>query len=97
MPMLESAVAMITSQQPSSEALPAKHRPEVMPTIGTSPLSWRSGRRSPEPKSPPSVSPGRPPPPSANSTSGSRPCSAMSISRSVLRWFWMPCVPAKTV
>ena len=39
MPMFESAVAMMTSQQPSSTALPAKQRPEVMPTSGTSPLS----------------------------------------------------------
>ena len=36
MPIDELAVAMITSQQPSSDALPAKQRPEVMPTIGTS-------------------------------------------------------------
>jgi hypothetical protein len=39
MPMFASAVAMITSQQPSSTALPAKQRPEAMPTSGTSPLS----------------------------------------------------------
>ena len=32
----ESPVAMITSQQPSSAALPAKQRPELMPTSGTS-------------------------------------------------------------
>ena len=37
-PMLESAVAMITSQQPSNAALPAKQKREVMPTIGTRPL-----------------------------------------------------------
>ena len=39
MPMLESAVAMITSQQPSSEALPAKQNREVTPTSGTRPDS----------------------------------------------------------
>ena len=39
MPMLESAVAMITSQQPRSAALPAKQKRDVMPTIGTRPLS----------------------------------------------------------
>ena len=66
---------MITSQQPSSAALPAKQRPEAIPTRGTSPLSransrnvgttrWKSSELS--------VSPGRPPPPSANSTTGSR-------------------------
>ena len=32
-----SRVAMTTSQQPSSAALPAKQRPELMPTSGTSP------------------------------------------------------------
>ncbi len=39
MPILESTVAMMTSQQPSSAALPAKQYPDVMPTSGTSPLS----------------------------------------------------------
>ena len=39
MPMFEPSVAMITSQQPSSAALPAKQRPDTMPTSGTSPLS----------------------------------------------------------
>ena len=36
-----SSVAMITSQQPSSAALPAKQRPELMPTSGTRPDSLR--------------------------------------------------------
>ncbi len=40
MPILELAVAMITSQHPSKEALPAKQRPEVMPIIGTRAESW---------------------------------------------------------
>ncbi|MNR62286.1 hypothetical protein D3C85_1842730 [compost metagenome] len=38
MPMLASRVATITSQQPSSAALPAKQRPAAMPMTGTSPL-----------------------------------------------------------
>ena len=33
------SVAMMTSQQPSSAALPAKHQPEAIPTSGTRPLS----------------------------------------------------------
>ena len=37
MPMLESSVAMMRSQQASSTALPAKQRPVVMPTMGTNP------------------------------------------------------------
>ncbi len=36
-PIDEFAVAMMTSHDPSSAALPAKHRPELMPTIGTQP------------------------------------------------------------
>ena len=40
MPMLESSVAITTSQQPSSAALPAKQYPEAIPTSGTRPLSW---------------------------------------------------------
>jgi hypothetical protein len=39
MPMLDDLSAMITSQQPTKAALPAKQRPETMPTTGTSPLS----------------------------------------------------------
>lgn len=37
-----------------------------------------------------SVSPGRPPPPSANSTSGKRHCSARPSRRSVFLWFITP-------
>jgi hypothetical protein len=37
-PIFDPAVAIITSQHPSSAALPAKHRPDVIPTSGTSPL-----------------------------------------------------------
>ena len=35
--MLEFSVAMTTSQHPSSAALPAKQRPELIPTSGTRP------------------------------------------------------------
>ncbi len=38
MPIELSRVAMMTSQQPSSAALPAKQRPATMPTSGTRPL-----------------------------------------------------------
>ena len=37
MPMFESFVAITTSQQPSSAALPAKHGPETTPTSGHQP------------------------------------------------------------
>ena len=37
MPMLASGVAMMTWQHPSSAALPAKQRPDTMPTRGTTP------------------------------------------------------------
>ena len=55
MPMLASSVAMMTSQQPSSAALPAKQRPEAMPTSGTRPREpaeqrgrpWRRAPRRP--------------------------------------------------
>ena len=83
------SVAMMTSQQPSSAALPAKHRPDTMPTSGTRPDSrpkvWNVGTSRPDTVAE-SVSPGRPPPPSANSTTGSRCRSASSSMRSVLRW-----------
>ena len=39
-PMFEFFVAMTTSQQPSSAALPAKQKPEFTPTSGTRPLSF---------------------------------------------------------
>ena len=75
MPIEAFSVAMMTSQQPSSAALPAKQRPETMPTSGTSPDSsakmWKVVVSSPATPMP-SVSPGRPPPPSAKRTTGSR-------------------------
>ena len=100
MPMFEPSVAMTTSQQPRMAALPAKHRPEVMPTIGTSPLSraqrWKAMTSRPATPGM-SVSPGRPPPPSAKNTTGSRCRSITSKSRSFLSWFRLPWVPARTV
>ena len=93
MPMLEPRVAMTTSLQPRMAALPAKHRPEVIPTSGTSPLSrphrWKAMVSSPDTPGA-SVSPGRPPPPSAKNTTGRRWRSITSNSRSFLRWFWKP-------
>ena len=91
MPMLDPAVAITTSQQPRMAALPAKHRPDVMPTSGTRPLSppHRLNARQSSPDTPgASVSPGRPPPPSAKNTTGSPWRSITSNSRSFLRWFW---------
>ena len=64
---------MMTSQQPSSAALPAKQRPETMPTSGTSPLSPPNSAKASVSRpatTAMSVSPGRPPPPSANRTTG---------------------------
>ena len=88
MPMFESSVAMITSQAPRRAALPAKQRPELMPIVGTTPLSRAidenvgvtSGRDSQPPElSRPLASPvrlppvpARPPPPSVKNTTGRR-------------------------
>ena len=67
MPMQAFFVATITSQQPTSAALPAKQKPETTAIIGTSP-ERSAKRRKLGVSSPwtisPSVSPGRPPPPS---------------------------------
>ena len=74
MPMLLARVAMITSAQPSNAALPAKQRPCTMPTTGTLPDSaanWLKVWLLSPATTGMSVSPGRPPPPSANSTVGS--------------------------
>ncbi|MCY1518800.1 hypothetical protein D9M68_535250 [compost metagenome] len=100
MPMLLPLVAMITSAQPSSAALPAKQRPCTMPTTGTLPDSaanWLKVWLFRPATIGMSVSPGRPPPPSANSTTGSLSWCATASSRSVLWWLRMPCVPASTV
>ena len=67
---------MMTSQQPSSDALPAKQRPGRDADHRHEPAQLGEARRtSARCRESPlvSVSPGRPPPPSANSTSGMRP------------------------
>ena len=93
MPMFESAVAMMTSQQPSSAALPAKQRPEVMPTSGdqaglsAARRAWNGHAVEPGDAASRRCRPGRPPPPSAKNTTGSRHRSASSNMRSFLRWF----------
>ena len=100
MPMLEFSVAMMTSQQPSSAALPAKQRPETMPTRGARPLSAAKARKlgvSSPATIGMSVSFGRPPPPSANSTTGRRQLAASASMRSSFLWLMPPCVPANTV
>ena len=75
MPIELPRVAMTTSQQPSKAALPAKQRPATIPTSGTRPL--RRAKLAKVVTCRPattgmSTSPGRPPPPSANRTTGSR-------------------------
>src|SRR5438132_1134105 len=65
-PTVVSFVALMTSQQPSNAALPAKQRPDTMPTSGTSPASWANCPKvgTSRPATPSrSVSPGRPPRP----------------------------------
>ena len=90
---------MMTSQLPSSAALPAKQRPETTPMVGT--LPFRSPKRwNVVVSSPAGVghsSPGRPPPPSANTTTGSAHLSASVSRRSFFLWLVTPCVPANTV
>jgi len=73
---------------------------EATPTSGTSPLS--AAKRANASVSSPlttavSVSPGRPPPPSAKSTTGTRSSATTSKSRSFFLWFIWPCVPARTM
>ena len=100
MPRLAPSTATMRSQQPSNAALPAKQRPATMPMRGTCPDSrakrakvWQSSPATPCQ----STSPGRPPPPSANSTTGSCQRSASASRRSLLAWLYTPCVPASTV
>ena len=87
MPIDEFLVAITTSQQPSSAALPAKQRPELMPTSGATPLSrpkiWKAMVLRPATDCT-SMSPGRPPPPSVKTTSGMRCFSTISKIRSFL-------------
>ena len=87
MPIDEFFVAITTSQQPRIAALPAKQRPELMPTSGEEPLSrpkiWKAMVLRPATDCT-STSPGRPPPPSVKKTSGRRCSSTISNSRSFL-------------
>ena len=101
MPMQAFSVAIIKSLQPANTALPAKQRPDTTAMRGTRPLR-RAYCRKLGPSRPAtlvalSVSPGRPPPPSAKKITGSFCCSAMSRMRSVFLWFMVPWVPARTV
>jgi len=90
-PIDASAVAMITSQQPSSAALPAKQRADTIPP----PTSRHQTAEATEERKQPAVKPGhhrmvgvagRAPPPSRNSTTGKRSRRHSSKSRSFLRW-----------
>jgi len=92
-PILEFFVAIIVSQHPSNAALPAKQYPETIPTNGDLPL--RPANILNVVKSRPatpfaSVSPGLPPPPSANKTIGRRHLSAILSIRSIFLWFIIP-------
>ena len=77
MPMLAPSVAMTTSQQPSRAALPAKNTGPRDADQGDGAAEGGRNRwkaRASKPDTPgASVSPGRPPPPSAKSTTGSGP------------------------
>ena len=81
-------------------ALPAKQRPLTIAMRGTRPESRAhiaKARVSSHDTPGKSVSPGRPPPPSAKKKTGSRIRSMSSNSRSFLRCPIMPWVPASTV
>ena len=91
---------MMTSQQPSSAAFPAKQRPDAMPTVGTRPESAAKPRKlgvSRPATVGTSMSLGRPPPPSAKSTTGTRHCAESASIGSSFLWLIQPWVPAKTV
>ena len=93
-------MATIRSEQPAITALPAKQRPATTAIRGTSPESRAQSakaRVSSAETTGKSVSPGRPPPPSAKKTVGSRIRSISSNRRSFLRWPIAPWVPASTV
>ena len=100
MPRFEDRVATIRSAHPASAALPAKQRPLTIATVGTRPDNRaNNAKASASNQEPPrlSVSPGRPPPPSAKTTTGRPSRSASAKSRSFLVWLAWPWVPARTV
>lgn len=100
MPIEASDVATMRSEQPTITALPAKHRPLTTAIRGTRPLSLAhsaNARVCSHETAGKSVSPGRPPPPSAKSTTGRRIRSMSSNSRSFFACPSIPCVPARTV
>ena len=88
MPIFVFSVAIITSQHPSNAAFPAKQYPDAIPIVGLNPESWANNANAmvSSPATPgESVSPGRPPPPSANKTTGNCRSWAIVKSRSFLR------------
>ena len=100
MPSEEFIVATIRSEQPAITALPAKQLPETIEIRGTWPESLAqsaNARTWSALTTGWSVSPGRPPPPSAKKTTGSRIRSITSNIRSFLKCPTVPWVPARTV
>jgi len=100
MPIDTSSVATIRSEHPAITALPAKQRPFTTAIRGASPLRpahRANARTSSALTTGKSVSPGRPPPPSAKNTVGSPMRSISSNNRSFFRCPSAPCVPASTV
>ncbi|MDZ5442218.1 hypothetical protein U2F26_05640 [Micromonospora sp. 4G57] len=86
MPMLAPATPMVTSHMPSSAALPAKQYPAAIPIRSERSRASDAKVVSSRPATVGcSVSLGRPPPPSAKTTTGSPSRAATSRSRSVLR------------
>ena len=81
-------------------ALPAKQRPATIAIRGTTPerrAQRAKARVSSAETTAWSVSPGRPPPPSAKNTVGSFMRSISSNRRSFFLWPIVPWVPARTV
>jgi hypothetical protein len=99
-PIEDDSVATIRSEQPAITALPAKQLPLTIAIRGTRPDSFAHSANagtSSALTTGTSVSPGRPPPPSAKNTTGSRARSITSNSRSFFTCPSAPCVPASTV
>src|SRR5258708_12418321 len=51
-PIFERAVALTTSQHPSTDAFPAKHRPDLIPTNAPSPLNSAKSSNDPPLRTP---------------------------------------------